>query len=62
VDDIQHPLEQFESVVIPDAAADDNAFPRLGSQGFGNYCLNVLAPVERNKACFDADAMLSEPS
>jgi hypothetical protein len=62
VDEIQHSLEQFESVVIPDAPAYYNALPQPGSQGFGNHRLNVLTPVERNKACFDADAMLSEPS
>ena len=62
MDEIQYPLEQFQSVVIPDATADDNALPRSGSQGFGNYRLHVVAPVECNEACFDADAMLSEPS
>ncbi|HLX51766.1 MAG TPA: hypothetical protein VKS82_25850 [Streptosporangiaceae bacterium] len=59
---IEHLLEQFEMVFVPDAAADDDALPWSGTQGSGDDRLHIVAPVKAEKTSLNAEAVLSESS
>jgi hypothetical protein len=60
-DQIDHLLEQVELVLVPYAAADDDTLPRLGPQASGDDRRHVIAPVQADQACLDADTVLREP-
>jgi hypothetical protein len=56
---VDHLLEQL--IVMADAAADDDALPRLRAQGRGDDGLHVVAAIEADQAEISANATLHEP-